>query len=352
MLRFLTAGESHGPALVGIIEGLPSNFALDIALIDDELKRRQEVQGRGLRMNIEQDKVSVLSGMRAGKTLGSPLTFIIHNVDYVNWKGVMGHSSVSDERRVTAPRPGHADFPGMIKYGFSDARNVLERASARETAMRTAIGAVAKQILAANNITLYSRVISLGELELSAGEPTKVQMMSCRNQPLGFPCSEKIKEAKELLEKCQKEKMSVGGIFEVAVFGLPVGLGTYVQADRRLDGQLAGQLMSIPGVKGLEIGPAFAMATAKIGAAGDSLCFDEQAGYYYEGNANGGLAGGMTTGQPLVVRCAVKPPPTAMPGRTVDIDSKCVVSPARERSDTCIVPAAAIVGEAVVAWVL
>lgn len=352
MLRYLTAGESHGPSLVGIIEGLPAGLRLDIAAIDSELARRQHVPGRGGRMNIEQDRVVVLGGLRGSITLGSPLALQIVNKDHANWCDQMDPIASPTGPSITAPRPGHADYPGAVKYGFSDLRNVLERASARETAMRTAIGAVAKQVLARAGIEIFGRVLQLGPVQVCTGEAEYNNLRMGALFPYGSIDTDAAKQADELINTCRAQHVSVGGVVEVAAFNVPVGLGSYVQADRRLDARLAGELMSIPGVKGVEIGEAFDLAASAPGTSGDSLCFSSDLGIHYHGNKNGGLAGGVTTGQPLVMRCAVKPVPTAMPGRSIDLISTAEVDAIKERSDTTFAPAVQVVAEAVMAWVL
>jgi len=352
LIRFLTAGESHGPGLTGIIEGLPAGRYIDIGKIDEELARRQRVPGRGGRMDIESDRVRVLSGLRGGYTLGSPLTLSIDNKDHVNWKAQMDAVHGATDNPVTAPRPGHADFPGAVKYGFADIRNVLERASARETAMRTALGAVAKQLLAHWGIEIYSRVLALGPLALDGATSELALWRDRVRQPYGVGDKELQRQADELIAQCRREGVSVGGVFEVAAFNVPVGWGSYVHWDRRLDAQIAGALMSIPGIKGVEFGQAFALAVSPPGTAGDELAWDKERGVHYVGNVNAGLAGGTTTGQPILARCAVKPVPTLMPGLTVDLRSKKVTAPLAERSDTTMVPAAAVVAEHVLALTL
>lgn len=351
MLKFLTAGESHGPALICIIEGLPAGLKIDVPAIDAELARRQKAPGRGERMRIEQDTVTVLSGLRGGVTLGSPLTMQILNRDYVNWEGSMHPHRPSTGQKVTCPRPGHADYPGMVKYGFDDARNVLERASARETALRTAIGAVARQVLRLKGVEIYGRVSALGQLTFDAVAETPEAYQRAQAHP--FSENERQSQAaEELIASCRATGVSVGGVVEIAAFNLPIGLGSYVHADRRLDGRIAGALMSIPAVRGVEIGEAFALAQSPPGAPADSLRYDTERGIYYVGNANAGLAGGMTTGQPLVLRCAVKPLPTLAPAMTVDLATLLPATPVRERSDVTAVPTVAIVAEAVLAWAL
>lgn len=350
MLRYLTAGESHGPALTGIIEGLPAGVSIDVKRIDGELLRRQQAPGRGGRMSIEQDKVKVLSGLRGGKTLGSPLCLQLVNLDHANWEQQMHPVNVPSGPKVTAPRPGHADYPGAVKYGFDDIRSVLERASARETAMRTAIGAVARQVLETKGVEIYSRIMHLGPLVLNCGELDAAESRAVRDMPFTTRDLALRDEATALLNICRASQQTVGGVIEVLAFGVPVGLGSHVHADRRLDGAIAGGLMSIPGVKGVEFGEAFQLAKAAPGASGDSLVYSNDRGVEYRGNVNAGVAGGMTTGQPIVVRCAVKPIPTLMPGTTVDLVSCDTAEPVRERSDTTAVAAAAVVAEAVLAF--
>lgn len=352
MLRYLTAGESHGPALTGIIEGLPAGVSIDVARINEELLRRQQVPGRGARMRIESDAVSILSGLRGGITLGSPLSLQITNLDYTNWIDQMHPVNSPTGPKITAPRPGHADYPGVVKYGFDDVRNVLERASARETAMRTAIGAVARQVLELQGVEIYSRILHLGPLTINTGDPDIAKLREGRELPFTTKDLSLREQAVALLDKCSARQESVGGVIEVVAFGVPVGLGSYVQADRRLDGAIAGGLMSIPGVKGVEFGGAFELAKAPPGVRGDSITYCEGHGVKFVGNVNAGLAGGMTTGQPVVVRCAVKPIPTLMPGTSVDLVSYETVEPVRERSDTTAVLATAVVAEAVLGWEL
>ncbi len=344
MLRFLTAGESHGPALIGILDGLPAGVPIDVSQINMQLSRRQKVQGRGGRMLIEQDEVEVLSGLRQGVTMGSPLCLMIRNRDHVNWQHVYGPEGGAEP--VLRPRPGHADLPGMVKFGFSDVRNVIERASARETAMRTALGSVARQILAGIGVRIFSRVLSVGPLALCDLPKNELEWSQAQGQPLGYPDAARMVEAEELLRQAKEAGHSVGGVFGLVAFGLPPGIGSYTQSDLRLDARVAGDMCSIPAVRAVEFGEAFALSAAAPGTPGDSIVMDEGR-LNYEGNINAGLAGGMSTGQPLVVRCAVKPIPTAMPGLTVDLSSGEAVSAVKERSDTSAVPAAAVVAEAV-----
>jgi len=350
MVRFLTAGESHGPSLVGIIEGMPAGLAIDVEQVNHELHRRQVAPGRGGRMKIEHDQLIVLSGLRGGKTLGSPLALQLINRDFANWQDVMHPLQPISAEEVTTPRPGHADYPGAVKYGFKDIRNVIERASARETAMRTAIGAIAKQILILQEVTICSRVAMLGPLHMGGSEDYSLWHEN-NNSPYGAVEPAKAKEADDLISSCREQGLSVGGTVEVVALNVPVGLGSYVHYDRRLDGRIAQGLMSIPSVKGIEIGPAFSVAQSAPGLMGDSIvCCAGELGY--AGNINGGLAGGVTTGQPLVVRCAVKPIPTAMGGSSVDFATLEKTVGVKERSDVTCVPAVRVVAEAMLAWVL
>lgn len=346
MLRFLTAGESHGPSLAGILDGLPPGIVIDTAQIDSQLERRRQVQGRGGRMLIERDEVEILSGLRQGITLGSPLCIVIRNLDHANWQHV--YAPGGDAEPVLRPRPGHADYPGMVKFGFADARNVIERASARETAMRTALGAVARQCLSVIGVRIYSRALALGPLSLGELPGDEAAWLQAQDQPLGFPDRELMQQAEAMLAGARAAGQSVGGTFGVAAFGLPVGVGSYTQADLRLDARLAADMASIPAVRAVEFGDAFNLAAAAPGEPGDSIVMQDGAISYW-GNRNAGLAGGMSTGQPLVIRCAVKPIPTAMPGTTVDLLSGESVSAVKERSDTTAVAAAAVVAEAVLA---
>ncbi|HSL94212.1 MAG TPA: chorismate synthase [Bacillota bacterium] len=346
MLRFLTAGESHGPALAGILDGLPPGIAIDVSEINGQLARRQRVPGRGGRMLIEHDEVEILSGLRQGKTLGSPLCLVIRNRDHENWQHVYGPGGSAEP--VRRPRPGHADYPGMVKFGFDDARNVIERASARETAMRTALGTAARQCLAGIGVRIYSRVLSLGPLTLCDLPETEDVWRQGQDKVLGFPEATLMHQAEELLGQAKAAGHSVGGTLGVVAFGLPVGIGSYTQADLRLDARLAADMASIPAVRAVEFGRALALAESAPGVPGDSLVVQDGK-LSYRGNNNAGLAGGMSTGQPLIVRCAVKPIPTAMPGLTVDLASGEAVSAVKERSDTTAVPAAAVVAEAVLA---
>ncbi|MDP3486753.1 MAG: chorismate synthase, partial [Bacillota bacterium] len=300
----------------------------------------------------EDDKVSVMAGLRGGYTLGSPLCLQIANIDSENWKSRMDPILEPQGGIVTAPRPGHADYPGAVKYGFQDIRNVIERASARETAMRTAIGAIARQILKTKGIEIYSRVMRLGPIDISLGQIEEEVLQHGKQYAYGIEDNEAESRAETLIEECRSSGTSVGGIVEVVAFNVPVGLGSYAHYERRLDGQIAQALMSIPGVKGVEFGCAFELASSPPGVPGDSLRLNEHQQIVYAGNINGGLAGGVSTGQPLVVKCAIKPIPTAMYGDSVDIATLAPVRGVKERSDVTAVPAVRVIAENVLAWIL
>ncbi|SDF08806.1 chorismate synthase [Sporolituus thermophilus] len=357
MLRFLTAGESHGPALTAIIEGLPAGMPIDVAQINNELARRQRGYGRGGRMQIEQDRVEILSGVRFGVTIGSPVTLVIRNRDWENWRQRMDPSAGDDTQPVTAARPGHADLAGAIKYDRQDMRDILERASARETAARVAVGAVAKQLLQAAGITVISHVTNIGGIWAAADGIRTGDMAAwaSRLQSSALNCLDADAEErmKEAIDRARQDGDTLGGIFEVVVFGVFPGLGSHVHWDRRLDARLAGAVMSIPAVKGVEVGAGFAYAALTGSQAHDEIFYEAGRGYYRRTNNAGGMEGGISNGENLIVRAVMKPIPTLMrPLASVDIRTKQAAAAARERSDVCAVPAAAVVGEAVVAWVL
>lgn len=353
-MRFLTAGESHGPGLTAIIEGLPAGLPIDPELINAELAQRQKGAGRGGRMRIETDQVIITSGLRFGYTSGSPLCLTIHNRDWVNWERTMNPLPVENQPEpVTQPRPGHADLAGVLKYGFTDCRNVLERASARETAARVAVGAVAKQLLAQFGIVVASQVIRIGTVETSLrlGDPSEIELV--RRSPVACLDHQAAERMVEEITEAGQAGDTLGGIFEVVAWGVPPGLGSHVHWDRRLDTRLAAALMSIPAIKGVEIGTGFALAGLRGSAAHDPICYASETGYYRTSNHAGGLEGGITNGMPLRMTAAMKPIPTLMkPLDSVDIKTKEVVVANRERSDVTAVPAAAVVGEAMVAWII
>lgn len=355
-LRYLTAGESHGKALVGILEGLPAGLILTAADVQADLLRRKKGHGRGNRQKIEGDKVEILSGVRAGKTIGSPLALLVPNLDFKNWEGIMGAepSGAPASRRVDIPRPGHADLVGKLKYGFDDMRDVLERASARETAMRVALGAVARKFLHECGVIVASRVVSIGgEADDSPltctvsklNELTDADPVRCANPNFSKRMVTRIDEAKAAGD-------TLGGVFEILAEGLPVGLGSYAQWDRRLEGPLSMALMSLNAIKGVEVGYGFRGAGVPGSQAHDAY---EPRGKKvgYRSNRSGGLDGGMTTGQTLTLRAAMKPIATLMkPLDSVDLRTMKPAKAHVERSDACAVPAAAVIGEALVCLVL
>lgn len=366
MLRFLTAGESHGPALVTIIEGLPAGVPVDLAAINQDLARRQGGHGRGGRMKIEKDQVRVLSGLRHGLTLGSPVSFLIENRDWVNWQDIMSPTPVPPEseasrrwqnRVVREPRPGHADLVGSLKYGHADARNVLERASARETAMRVAAGSLARQLLAPFGIRVLGHVREIGPVAADAGllDSLDFEALAVRSEVSPVRCADPAASAAMVqeIDAARDAGDSLGGVIEVIAEGLPPGLGSHVHWDRKLDGALAGALMSIQAMKGVEVGLGFAGARRRGSVVHDPIAWSEERGYYRTSNRMGGTEGGMSTGMPLVVRVAQKPIATLYtPLPTVEMGTHRPVEAKVERSDTCAVAAGAVICEAVVAWVV
>ncbi len=347
-LRFLTAGESHGPALTVILEGLPAGLRLDLEKINGDLARRQQGYGRGGRMKIETDKAEFLSGVRFGETLGGPIAIQVKNKDFANWTDRMAAFGAPAGEKVTAARPGHADLVGVKKYDRADIRDVLERSSARETAMRVAAGAVAKQFLAALGMKISSRVLNIGGVcaDAQKGEGNEASELNCRDAEAEERMKAKIREAKEAGD-------TLGGVFEVVVTGAPVGLGSHIQWDRRLDAKLAAAMMSIQAVKGVEIGEGFGYAELPGSRAHDEMFYDETGRVVRKTNHAGGLEGGMTNGEPIVLRAVMKPIPTLMqPLHSVDIAARQPVLASKERSDVCAVSAASVVGEAMTAIVV
>lgn len=351
-LRYLTAGESHGKALVTIIEGLPAGLRLDVERINRKLKRRQGGYGRGGRMKIESDRVEFLSGLRGSVTLGSPLALLIHNRDWENWQEFMDPLAASRKgRRVSRPRPGHADLPGALKYRQEDIRNILERASARETALRVAVGAIAAELLEVFGIRVQGQVMAIGSV--TAEIPCRVAGDELYDTPLYCPDPKATEEMMALIDGAREKGDTLGGVIQIIGEGLPPGLGSHVHWDRRLDGRLAQALMSIPAIKGVEIGLGFKAAALPGSQVQDEIGYEAGRGFYHPTNRAGGLEGGITNGEPLVVRAAMKPIPTLLtPLGSVDMMTKKPSPAATERSDFCAVPAAAVVGEGMVAWVL
>jgi chorismate synthase len=354
-LRFTTAGESHGPGLTAVLEGLPAGLELSPEDIDRDLARRQLGHGRGGRMKIEKDRAEVTSGLRHGRTLGSPVAMIVTNRDYANWEERMNPWPVDAQvDEVHLPRPGHADLAGLQKFGFSDVRNVLERASARETAARVACGALAKVYLRALGVEVRSHVIRIGSVVAPAPESLAVEdFEGVDESPVRCLDSEASDAMVAEIDAARKANESLGGIYEVRAYGLVPGLGSYLSWDGRLDGRLAQAVMSIQAMKGVAIGDGFDVAGRLGSQAHDEIFWSEEHGYFRETNRAGGLEGGMTTGEQLVVRGAMKPLPTlTKPLRSVDISTHAPAAALRERTDSCTVPAAGVVGEAMVALVL
>jgi chorismate synthase len=362
MFRFLTAGESHGPCLTMIVEGLPAGLSIDKQTIDADLRRRQGGYGRGGRMKIEKDAVRILSGVRHGQTLGSPVTLQIENLDWENWKqDRMSITPVDVEvEPVTRVRPGHADFTGAIKYGHSDVRNVIERSSSRETAARVAVGGLCRQLLMQFGISVHSHVLSVVDVGYETARPmtpdaypdafwqaVEASPMRCADVELTEKMIARILEAKRNGDTC-------GGVFEVVALDVPIGLGSYSQWDRRLSARLGMAMMSIPSVKAMEIGAGFGAAHSTGSLVHDVLQHDEQGRWFHRSNNAGGLEGGITDGEPLVVRVGVKPIPTlAHPLPSIDLATGENIDQSRyERSDVCVVPAAGVVGEAMMVIVL
>lgn len=355
-MRFLTAGESHGPQLTAIIEGLPGGMPFSKEQIDQELARRQKGYGRGRRMQIEKDQVEILSGVRFNRTTGGPVTLVIKNKDWEKWSHIMSvnpQAEQADKRRVTRPRPGHADLNGAIKYGHRDLRDVLERSSARETTARVAVGAVARQLLQLCGIQIASHVVRIGPVvshkspDLSLSEIAKISEAS----PVRCLDAEAEKKMIQAIDRAKEAGNSLGGVVEVVVEGVPVGLGSHVHWDRKLDGQIAQAIVSIQAFKGVEFGIGFAAGERLGSEVHDEIMWEEERGYYRATNRAGGFEGGMTTGERLVIRGVMKPISTLyQPLRSVNIDTKMPQEANIERSDTCAVPAAAVIAENVVAW--
>jgi chorismate synthase len=354
-LRFTTAGESHGPGLVAIVEGMPAGLELDRAALDREMARRQLGHGRGGRMKIESDSVEIRSGVRHGRTLGSPIAVLVANRDYPNWDERMNPWPVDAEVEEThLPRPGHADLAGLQKFGFSDVRNVLERASARETAARVAAGSIAKGFLDAVGVQVYSHVIQIASVnaphrdDLSPEDFEGVDDSPVRSLDPGVSQS-----MVEEIDRLRKENESLGGKFEVRAFGLVPGIGSHVSWSEKLDGRLAQAICSIQSVKGVSLGEAWDVAGRPGSEAHDEIFWSEDRGWYRETNRAGGLEGGMTNGEPLVVQAAIKPISTmTQPLRSVDTETKEPAQAMRERTDSTVVPAAAVVAESMVALVV
>ncbi|MED3468116.1 chorismate synthase [Bacillus thuringiensis] len=360
-MRYITAGESHGPQLTTIIEGVPAGLSLVADDINEELARRQKGYGRGRRMQIETDQVQILSGVRHGETLGSPIALVVENRDFAHWTKIMGAEPLTEQeekeikRKVTKPRPGHADLNGAIKYGHRDMRNVLERSSARETTVRVAAGAVAKKVLAELGIKVAGHVIEIGGVQAKEVTYSSIEELKSITEASPVRCldDEAGNQMMKAIDDAKANGDSIGGIVEVIVEGMPIGVGSYVHYDRKLDAKLAAAIMSINAFKGVEIGIGFEAAHRPGSEVHDEILWNEEHGYTRRTNNAGGLEGGMTTGMPIVVRGVMKPIPTLYkPLQSVDIDTKEPFTASIERSDSCAVPAASVVAEAVVAWEL
>jgi chorismate synthase len=354
-LKVVTAGESHGPGLTTIVEGLPAGLELQQEVLDADLARRQLGHGRGGRMKIEKDAAQVTAGVRHGRTLGGPVALQVANRDFKNWEERMNPWPVeADVPEVHLPRPGHADLAGVQKFGFTDVRNVLERASARETAARVAGGALAKAFLRALGVSVVSHVIQIGSVRAPLRDAYSLdEFADVDASPVRCLDGDATKAMVEEINVLRKRNESIGGIFELRAYGLVPGLGSHVSWETRLDGRIAGALLSIQAAKGVGLGDGFDLAGRPGSEAHDEIFYSDERGYYRETNRSGGLEGGMTTGEPLVARVAMKPIPTlTKPLRSVDIATREPAQALRERTDSCVVPAAGVVGEAMLAIVL
>jgi chorismate synthase len=353
-MEYRTAGESHGRALVALVSGVPAGVPLSQNAVDADLARRQVGYGRGGRMAIETDRAMILSGIRFGRTIGSPVALTIGNRDWDNWTDVMATAGEGlDSARMTAPRPGHADLAGCLKTGSRDVRDVLERASARETAARVAAGGVARALLSAVGVRVFSWVERIGDVACGPLDPTDVDLEAVEASDVRCADAQAARDMRRAIDAAREAGESLGGVFAVAAEGLVPGLGGYAEASGRLDARLAFAVMSVPAIKGVEIGDGFASAALPGSKVHDPIVFDEQRGFSRASNHAGGVEGGMTNGETLVLRAAMKPIPTLMkPLATADLDSHEPVDASRERSDVCAVPAAAVVAEAEVAMVL
>ncbi|HWL13085.1 MAG TPA: chorismate synthase [Ureibacillus sp.] len=361
-MRYLTAGESHGPQLTTIIEGLPSLLPITAEAINYDLKRRQGGHGRGRRMQIETDTVEIVGGVRHGQTLGSPVALVVKNDDWKHWTKIMGADPLPEDvdpneikRQISRPRPGHADLVGGMKYGHRDLRNVLERSSARETTVRVAVGSVAKALLSELGISIVSHVTEIAGIKADTSTIEGKSANEIREIVEQDPCycvdAEASSQMVQMIDDTKKAGDSIGGVVEVIVEGLPAGIGSYVHYDRKLDGRLAQAMLSINAFKGVEFGIGFEMARRKGSEVHDEILWDEEKGYTRATNRLGGLEGGMSTGMPIVVRGVMKPIPTLYkPLQSVDIETKEPFKASVERSDSCAVPAASIVAENVIAW--
>ena len=369
-MRFLTAGESHGPQLAVIVEGFPARVPISAGIIDHDLSRRQKGYGRGGRMKVETDRVVISAGIRHGLTLGSPILLTVTNRDWTRWNKVMAAEAmdgelddpkiVGDERlgsvgaQLSIPRPGHADLAGSLKYGMTDLRNILERSSARETTTRVAAGALARALLLEFNISIGSYVQRIGGVgDETLRLPSSTEVLRVEESPLRCLNADMENNLTQVIDEAKERGDSLGGCFIVYAKGLPVGLGSHVHWDRRLEGRLAQAVMSIPAIKGVEIGMGFNSAEKPGSEVHDPIIFKPNTGFQRTSNNAGGLEGGITNGEPLLIRAAMKPIPTLYsPLESVDLTTMESASAGVERSDVCAVPAAAVVAEAMTAWVI
>ena len=354
-LRVITAGESHGPGLTAIVEGLPAGLELERETVNLDMARRQLGHGRGGRMKIERDSAEITSGVRHGRTLGGPVALQVANRDYANWEERMNPWPVEGEvAEVHLPRPGHADLAGTWKYGFSDVRNVLERASARETAARVAAGGLARAFLRAVGVEVVSHITQIGSVQAPVADGLAfADFAAVDESPVRCLDAEASRAMVAEINVLRKRNESLGGVFELRAFGVVPGLGSHVSWEDRLDGRIGMALLSIQALKGVGLGDGFDLAGRPGSEAHDEIFYEQERGYFRETNHSGGLEGGMTTGEPLIVRCAMKPLPTlTKPLRSVDIATREPAQALRERTDSCVVPAAGVVGEAMLAIVL
>lgn len=360
-LRYLTSGESHGPQLTTIIEGLPAGMPLLEDDINQALARRQKGYGRGRRMQIEKDTVQITGGVRHGYTLGSPVGLVVQNDDWKHWTKIMGQGPLDQDemdevkRKISRPRPGHADLNGALKYGHRDMRNVLERSSARETTVRVAAGSVAKKLLSLLGIEVVGHVVEIGGISSNKREYSTLEELRTITEESPVRCldSEAGQKMMDAIDQAKNNGDSIGGIVEVIVEGMPAGVGSYVHYDRKLDAKLASAIISINAFKGVEFGIGFEAAKKPGSQVHDEIAWNEEEGYYRKTNRLGGLEGGMSTGMPIIVRGVMKPIPTLYkPLESVDIETKEPFTASIERSDSCAVPAAAVVAEHVIAWEL
>lgn len=356
-MRYLTSGESHGPQLTVIIEGVPANLTINVEDINEQMFKRQGGYGRGRRMQIEKDTVEIVSGVRNGYTLGSPITLIVKNDDFTHWKNIMGADPISEEQQenmkrvITKPRPGHADLVGGMKYNHRDLRNVLERSSARETAARVAVGAVSKIFLKQLNIDFYSRVVEIGGVKDQGLYDLETIKSNVDKNDVRVIDESIAQSMRDKIDEAKKAGDTLGGVVQVIVDGLPVGIGSYVHYDRKLDGKIAQGVVSINAFKGVSFGEGFDAAEKPGSQIQDEILYDETNGYHRGSNHLGGLEGGMSNGMPIIVNGVMKPIPTLYkPLNSVDINTKESFKASIERSDSSAVPAASVVVENVVAF--